>query len=97
LALISQHQNISWSWPELYQRSRILANGLLQLGLKKGDRIGIYSGNCAEWTLVQFAASMCDLILVNVNPSFKAIELRQCLKDAGIKTLVMAESLKDTN
>ena len=46
------------------------SKGLVALGLQKGDRIGIYSPNCAEWTLIQLAAARADLILVNVNPAF---------------------------
>ena len=48
-----------------------IAKGLIALGLQKGDRVGIYSPNKAEWTLLQFAASRADLILVNVNPAFQ--------------------------
>ena len=70
LALISHHQNIQWSYEEFNERVDSVAKGLIALGLEKGDRIGIYSPNNAEWTLLQFAAARADLILVNVNPAF---------------------------
>ncbi len=74
-----------------------IAKGLIALGLEKGDRIGIYSPNKAEWTLLQFAAARADLILVNVNPAFQQNELKYCLQKVGIKTLVMAERFKSTD
>ena len=70
---------------------------MLALGLKKGDRVGIYAPNMAEWTLVQYAASRADLVLVNVNPSFTEPELEYCINKVGIKTLVMAERFKKSN
>ena len=74
-----------------------IAKGLIALGLQKGDRVGIYSPNKAEWTLLQFAASRADLILVNVNPAFQQSELKYCLQKVGIKTLVIAERFKSSD
>jgi len=68
-----------------------------RLGLEKGDRVGVYSPNSAEWTLLQMATARAGLILVNVNPSFKSDELAFCMKKVGIKTLVMPESHKTSN
>jgi fatty-acyl-CoA synthase len=68
------------SYSELYRKCEVIAAGLLSLGLKKGDRIGIYSPNNYEWILVQYAASMADLILVNINPAYQEHELEYCLK-----------------
>ena len=67
------------------------------MGMQKGDRVGIYSTNNAEWTLLQFACARADLILVNINPAFQAVELSYCLKKVGIKMLVTAESFKSSN
>ncbi len=55
---------------EFDHRVEKIARGLIALGLQKGDRVGIYSPNKAEWALLQFAAARADLILVNVNPAF---------------------------
>ena len=74
-----------------------MAKGLVALGLEKGDRVGIYSPNKAEWTLLQFAAARADLILVNVNPAFQQNELKYCLQKVGIKTLVMSERFKSSD
>eukprot|EP00347_Sterkiella_histriomuscorum_P002696 403367160 len=97
MAVISHHQNIQWTYEELNTKVETIARGLIALGLNKGDRIGIYSQNKAEWTLLQFAAARADLILVNVNPAFQQSELTYALKKVGIKTLVMAESFKSSN
>ena len=96
-ALISDHQNIKWTWEELNAKADSIAKGLIALGLEKGDRVGIYSPNKAEWTLLQFAAARADLILVNVNPAFQQSELKYCLQKVGIKTLVMAERFKKSD
>ncbi len=74
-----------------------MAEKLISLGLQKGDRVGIYSPNCAEWTIVQMACARADLILVNVNPAFVADELAFCLSKVGVKVLIMADSLKKMN
>lgn len=78
-------------------RTTELAFSLLALGLEAGDRVGIYSPNCAEWTLVQMACARADLILVNVNPAFQADELNYCLNKVGVKLLVMARSFKKSD
>ncbi|KAI0237230.1 Medium-chain acyl-CoA ligase ACSF2, mitochondrial, partial [Lamellibrachia satsuma] len=57
-----------------------LAAGLLSLGVRKGDRVGIWSHNCPEWILVQYATARAGMILVNVNPSYQAAELEYALR-----------------
>ena len=91
-ALISRYQNVRWSWEELNARACALAAGFLEYGLKKGDRIGIWAPNCAEWTLTQFAAAKIGLILVTVNTAYRQAELEYALAKVGCKALVMAKS-----
>ena len=64
-ALVVAHQKIRWTYAELKSRSDAFASGLLALGLEPGDRVGIWSPNCAEWTIAQFATAKAGLILVN--------------------------------
>ncbi|CDW82735.1 amp-binding domain protein [Stylonychia lemnae] len=97
IALISHHQQIRMTYEQMNDKVDKLAKGLVALGLNKGDRIGIYAQNKAEWTLLQFAASRADLILVNVNPAFQQNELQYALKQVGIKTLVMTDKFKSSN
>ena len=87
-ALISHHQRIRWSYAELGARADRLATGLLALGLDRGDRIGIWSPNCAEWVLAQFATAKAGLILVNINPAYRPSELEYALNKVGCKALI---------
>ena len=87
-ALISRHQDISWSYETLNAKAESLAAGLLAMGLAPGDRIGIWAASCAEWTLTQFAAAKAGLILVTVNPAYRKAELEYALNKVGCKAIV---------
>lgn len=90
-ALISRHQNIRWTWSELIGAARSLANGLARLGMQPGDRIGVWSTNCAEWVTLQYACALSGLVLVNVNPAYRAHELSFVLERSRIRALVLRE------
>ncbi|OOR91898.1 fatty acid--CoA ligase [Moraxella caviae] len=97
-ALVSSHQNVRLSYHELKEKVEALACQLLEIGFKKGDRLGIWSPNCWEWTVTQFAAAKAGLILVNLNPSYKSTDLIEyVLNKVAVKGLVMAEPLKSTD
>ncbi len=96
-ALVVKHQNIRWTWGELGRRVDDLAAGLTTLGLDRGDRIGIWAPNNAEWTLTQFATAKAGLVLVNVNPAYRRAELEYAMNKVECKTLVMAPQLKTSN
>jgi fatty-acyl-CoA synthase len=93
-ALVSVQQNIRWSFLELARRVDELAAGLLALGLRRGDRVGIWAPNCVEWTLTQFATARVGLIQVNINPAYRVAELEYTLNKVGVKALIAAESFK---
>jgi fatty-acyl-CoA synthase len=96
-ALVVRHQNVRWSWGELGRRVDDLAAGLLSLGLERGDRVGIWSPNRYEWTLVQFATAKAGLVLVNVNPAYRRAELEYAMNKVECKALVLAPALKTSN
>ncbi|MBS0523862.1 MAG: AMP-binding protein [Proteobacteria bacterium] len=96
-ALVVKHQNIRWTWGELARRVDDLAAGLMTLGLERGDRIGIWAPNNAEWTLTQFATAKAGLVLVNVNPAYRRAELEYAMNKVECKALVMAPQLKTSN
>src|SRR5277367_3949637 len=96
-ALISPSQAIHWSFRELRDRADALAAGLLALGLEPGDRIGIWSPNCAEWTLTQFATAKAGLILVTINPAYRRSEVAYTLNKVGVKALVCADRFKTSD
>jgi fatty-acyl-CoA synthase len=96
-ALIVPLQQVRWSYAELKHHVDQLASGLLSLGLKPGDRIGIWAPNCAEWAVTQFASAKAGLILVNINPAYRLSELEFCLKKVGCRALITAERLKSSD
>src|SRR5436190_6447741 len=96
-ALVVKHQNIRWSWGELGRRVDDLAAGLTTLGLERGDRVGIWSPNTAEWTLTQFATAKAGLVLVNVNPAYRRAELEYAMNKVECKALILAPALKTSN
>lgn len=78
--VISTHQNIKLTYQELLERAERVAASLVHLGFEKGDRVGIYSQNNIEWAVAQFATALADLILVNINPAYRANELKYALE-----------------
>ncbi|NRA22359.1 MAG: AMP-binding protein [Oceanospirillaceae bacterium] len=96
-ALIVVEQNIHYSYREFQQQVNLIALAFIGIGVKKGERIGIWSPNCVEWVLCQFASAKIGAILVNVNPAYQAYELEFTLKQSGIRYLVMADKFKKSD
>jgi fatty-acyl-CoA synthase len=96
-ALIVRHQQIRWTYGELKERVDAFAAGLLALGLKRGDRVGIWSPNNAEWVITQFATAKAGLILVNINPAYRLAELEYALNKAACVALVTAVRFKSSD
>jgi fatty-acyl-CoA synthase len=96
-ALVSVHQGLRWTYAELGGRVQRLARGLLALGLDQGDRVGLWSPNCAEWTLVQYATAEIGVILVNINPAYRSHELAYVLDQSGCRLLIAAPTFKTSD
>ena len=96
-ALVVSHQNIRWTYRELLDRIDAIAAGLINLGLKPGDRVGVWSPNNAEWVLSQFATARAGLIQVNINPAYRLNELEYALNTVGCKALILAEAFKTSD
>jgi len=90
-ALVVLHQNIRLTWRELDSEVTRVARGLASLGLRPGDRAGIWASNCAEWVLLQHAAARAGVVLVNVNPAYRSYELRYVLRKSRIRALFLHE------
>ena len=90
-ALVVCHQNVRLTWRELDREVTRAARGLAGLGLRPGDRAGIWASNCVEWILMQHAASRAGVVLVNVNPAYRSHELRYVLKKSHIRALLLRE------
>lgn len=96
-ALIARQQNVRLTYRELQSAANQCAKGLLQLGFKKGDRIGIWAPNRAEWCIMQFATSKIGVILVNINPSYRLNELEYVLKQSGCSAIIIAAAFKTSD
>jgi len=96
-ALIVCHQDIRWTYEEFANHVRGLACGLLSLGVNKGDRVGLWSPNYAEWTLTQYATAEIGAILVNINPAYRTQELAYVLNQSGCRLLIAAPSFKTSD
>ena len=89
-ALVDAPTHRRWTYNELDVEVDELALGLLELGIDKGDRVGIWAPNCAEWVLLQYATAKVGAILVNVNPAYRSHELAYVVKQSGMRLLVSA-------
>ena len=96
-ALISCHQNLRYTYGDLLREANRAARALMALGVERGDRVGIWSANSAEWLIVQYAAAKAGAILVNVNPSYRLRELEYALNQSGVSVLVTARRFRKTD
>ncbi|MCQ1949198.1 AMP-binding protein [Arthrobacter sp. zg-Y859] len=91
-ALIDAPTGRSWTYAELDRQVNDVAAGLMARGIQAGDRVGIWSPNCAEWTIAQYATAKAGAILVNVNPAYRQAELDFVVKQSGMRMLLTAPS-----
>ncbi len=96
-AMVSKHQKTSWTYNELNQRVDVFAAGLLALGLKAGDRVGVWAPNCAEWIVAQYATARAGIIQVNINPAYRLHELEYVLNKVACKALITAAQFKSSD
>jgi fatty-acyl-CoA synthase len=96
-ALVTRHQSVRWTYADLLRRSEDLAIGLGALGLEKGDRVGIWSANVSEWVLAQFGTALAGLILVNINPAYRAHEFEYAMRKSGCRALILSAGHKNND
>jgi fatty-acyl-CoA synthase len=89
--LVVCHEQVRLTWSELDREVTRVARGLAGLGLRPGDRAGIWASNCLEWVLLQYAAPRAGVVLVNVNPAYRSHELRYVLAKSRIRALFLRE------
>jgi fatty-acyl-CoA synthase len=90
-AVISCHQKRRMTWAELNAAARKLAHGFYSLGIRRGDRVGIWSTNCLEWVLVHMGCACAGAVLVNVNPAYRSHELKFALRKSRMKAIFLWE------
>jgi fatty-acyl-CoA synthase len=96
-ALVVPQQNYRATYRELVEQSEVVARGLMARGVKKGDRVGIWSPNRHEWVIVQFATAAMGAILVNINPAYRTSELEYALNQSGVSFLILAAGFRQTD
>jgi fatty-acyl-CoA synthase len=96
-AMVDVPTNRRWTYSELDVEVDELALGLLARGIAKGDRVGIWAPNCAEWVITQYATAKIGAILVNVNPAYRPHELKYVIDQSGMRMLVSAVAYKTSD
>jgi fatty-acyl-CoA synthase len=96
-ALVVRDQGYRATYRELWDQVGLAARGLLAHGVRKGDRVGIWSPNRAEWTIAQFATARIGAILVTINPAYKPAELEHALTKAGVSLLLLARGFRQAD
>lgn len=96
-ALVFPGLGVRWSWAELDRRVDIVASALIEQGVNAGDFVGIWSMNCPEWVVTQFAVGRIGAVLVNVNPAYRLHELEQALRQADVATLIVGCPFKTSD
>ena len=96
-ALVVRHQNYRATYAQLWEQTSRAARGLLARGVHKGDRVGIWSPNRAEWVVIQYATARIGAILVNINPAYKTAELSYALKQSGTSLLLLARAFRTSD
>jgi fatty-acyl-CoA synthase len=96
-ALVVAHQGHRSTYSELVEECELVARGLLSRGVKRGDRVGIWSPNRYEWVITQFATAAMGAILVNINPAYRTSELEYVLNQSGISFLILAAGFRQAD
>jgi len=96
-AVVVAHQSVRYTFRELDAAVERVARGFVACGLVPGERVGIWSPNCIEWLLCLFGAARAGLILVNINPAYRAYELEYALRLVGCRALVFAPAFRSSD
>ncbi|WP_233211631.1 AMP-binding protein [Mycobacterium sp. shizuoka-1] len=96
-ALVEVTTGRRWTYAEFNRDIDSLARALMSSGIAKGDRVGIWAPNCAEWTMLQYATAKVGAILVTINPAYRTHELAYVLRHAGVRLLVSASEFKSSD
>jgi fatty-acyl-CoA synthase len=96
-ALVDVFQGLRFTYAELNAEIDVVARGLMAMGIEKGDRVGMWAPNCAQWTVTQYAMAKIGAILVNINPAYRTHELGYVLNQSGARMLIAATSLKTSD
>ncbi len=96
-ALVVPQQGYRATYKELVEQCEEIARGLMARGVRKGDRVGIWSPNRYEWVIVQYATAAIGAILVNINPAYRTHELEYALNQSGVTFLILAAAFRQAD
>src|SRR5262245_32606246 len=96
-ALVSTFENERYNYAEFHAAVVRVARALLALGVRKGERVGMWSTNCVAWVLAQFATAKIGAILVNINPAYRTFELEYALRQSACNFLISGERFRDAD
>jgi fatty-acyl-CoA synthase len=96
-ALVDVPTGRRWTYAQFDAGTDTLARGLIATGIAAGERVGIWSPNCAEWVLLQYATAKAGVVLVNINPAYRSHELAYALRQSAVKHLVSATAFKTSD
>lgn len=96
-ALVDVAAHRRWTYAELHSAVEDLACGLIARGIQKGDRVGVWSPNCAEWIMTQYATAKVGAILVNINPAYRTHELEYVVEQSGVRLIVSATTYRTSD
>lgn len=94
-ALVYADRDLRLTYEELNQQSRLVARGLLALGIEKGDHIAVWTTNVPEWVQLQFGTGKMGAPIVTVNTNYRAHELEYLLRQSDAKTIILIENFRD--
>ncbi len=95
--IVYPDRNLRFTYKQFNQRVDALAKGLLYIGVRPGDKVGIWAKNVPDWTTIMFATAKIGAVLVTINTSYKISELEYLLKDADISTLFLVDGYRDSD
>lgn len=96
-ALVCRQQGLRYTYAQLHREVERCARALLAIGVRKGERVGIWAPNRAEWTITQFATAKIGAILVNINPAYRVHELEYALRQSGCTMLITAAQFRTSD
>ena len=96
-ALVVPHQQYRATYRQLWEQTSLVARGLIARGVRRGDRVGIWSPNRFEWVVTQYATARIGAILVNINPAYRTSELEYALGQSGVSFLILARAFRQAD
>ncbi len=90
-------RNLVWSYKDFDERTDNMAKGLLAIGVKKGDHVGVWARNVPEWLTLMFATAKIGAVLVTINTNYKSHELEYLVKQSDMHTLAIVDGLRDVS